>query len=130
MRSLRLGLLAENNDLWALVAKNYGYIEGAQISNSLICLLALSESSEPLSSTDISKYVAKKTEGEIYKVSATIKESLENRLKIAGYVKGKDIHSKTLGKGSKREVRSSFYEITPKGRKLLEGWIAFLSVYK
>ena len=121
---------ANNDDLWALLAKNYDYVEGAQISNSLICLLALRESVEPMSSTDISKYVAKKTGGEIYKVSATIKESLENRLKNSGYVKGKDIPSKNIGKGSKREVRASLYEITPKGRKLLAGWIAFLSVYK
>jgi DNA-binding PadR family transcriptional regulator len=113
-----------------LLAKNYEYVEGAQISNSFICLLALSESEKPMSSTDVSKYVAKKTGGQIYKVSATIKESLENRLKNAGYVKGTDIPSKKMDKDSRREVRSSLYTITSKGRKLLDGWIAFLASLK
>lgn len=122
--------MTDKGDVWMLLAKNYEYVEGAQISNSFVCLLALSESDKPLSSTDISKYVAKKTGGQIYKVSATIKESLENRLKNAGYVKGTDIPSKKMGKDSKRDVRSSLYTITPKGRKLLDGWLVFLSSYR
>lgn len=122
--------LANNNDLWTLLVKNYEYVEGVQIANGFICLLALSESEGPMSSTDISKYVAKKTGGEIYKVSATIKESLEKRLRSMGYVKGKDILSKKMAKGSRKRVRSSLYELTPKGRKLLDGWVAFLSIYK
>lgn len=122
--------MADTKDLWVILAKNYEYVEGAQISNSLICLLALSESEEPMSSTDISKYVAKRTGGQIYKVSATIKESLENRLKNAGYVTGTDIPSRKISKGSKRQIHSSFYAITPKGRRLLGGWIAFLTSFR
>ena len=122
--------MTDNDGIWLLLARNFEFVEGAQISNSLICLLALSESQEPMSSTDISKYVAKKTGGRIYKVSATIKESLENRLKNAGYVKGTDINSRKISKGSKKQVRSSLYAITPKGKKLLDGWIAFLSSLK
>ena len=113
-------------DLWNLLAKNYEFVEGAQISNSFICLLALSESEQPISTTAMSKYVAMKSGGQIYKVSATLKESLENRLMKAGYVEGTDIHSKKVAKGSSKQVRSSVYKITPKGRKLLDCWIAFL----
>jgi DNA-binding PadR family transcriptional regulator len=96
------------------------------MSNSFICLLALDESEEPMSTTDISKYIARKTGGQIYKVSATIKESLENRLKKAGYVEGNDIPSRKRSKDSRKQVRTSLYKITPKGRKLLKGWIDFL----
>jgi DNA-binding PadR family transcriptional regulator len=112
--------------MWLLLAKNFEYVEGAQISNSFICLLSLAESEEPMSTTDISKYIARKTNGQIYKVSATIKESLENRLKKAGYVEGHDILSKKRNKESRKQVRSSLYKITPKGRRLLKGWIGFM----
>jgi DNA-binding PadR family transcriptional regulator len=118
--------LADSDDIWLLLAKNFEHVEGAQISNSLICLLALAESEEPMSTTDISKYIARKTNGQIYKVSATIKESLENRLKKAGYVEGNDIPSKQRSKDSRKKVRASIYRITPKGRKLLKGWLGFL----
>jgi DNA-binding PadR family transcriptional regulator len=118
--------LADSDDIWLLLAKNFEHVEGAQISNSFICLLALAESEAPMSTTDMSKYIAKKTNGQIYKVSATIKESLENRLKKAGYVEGNDIPSKQRSKDSRKKVRASLYKITPRGRKLLKGWIGFL----
>jgi DNA-binding PadR family transcriptional regulator len=118
--------LVDSDDTWLLLAKNFEYVEGAQISNSLVCLLALSESEDPMSTTDISKYIARKTNGQIYKVSATIKESLENRLKKVGYVEGNDIPSKQRSKDSRKKVRASVYRITPKGRKLLKGWLGFL----
>ena len=117
----------ESDAFWLAIAKNYELIRGAQLSNSFICLLALSESDEPMSSTQISEYIARKTEGQILKVSGTIKDSLERRLKKAGYVKGVDIPTKKYGR---KAVRTSLYEITPRGRKLLDGWIAFLSVYE
>jgi hypothetical protein len=44
-----------SDDLWESIAKNYGFIEGAQMSNSFIILLALSESKQPLSTTQIQK---------------------------------------------------------------------------
>lgn len=118
--------MADSDDMWLLLAKNFEHVEGAQMSNSLICLLALAESEEPMSTTDISKYIARKTNGQIYKVSATIKESLENRLKKAGYVEGNDIPSRQRSKDSRKKVRASLYRITPKGRKLLKGWLGFL----
>ena len=86
----------------------------------------MAESEEPVSTTHILKYIARKTNGQIYKVSATIKESLENRLKKAGYVEGNDIPSKQRSKDSRKKVRASLYRITPKGRKLLKGWLGFL----
>lgn len=76
-----------------------------------------------MSTTQISGYIARNTRGEILKVSGTIKDSLERRLKKTGYVEGVDVP--TL-KGDKKSVRVSLYKITPKGRKLLDGWIAFL----
>ena len=46
-----------SHDPWENIAKNYEFIEGAQMSNSFIVLLALSESKEPLSTTQISEKI-------------------------------------------------------------------------
>jgi hypothetical protein len=89
--------------------KNYDMIQGAQLSNSFITLMALSSSDQPLNTTQISEIIAYHTKGHIYKISATLKDSLEHRLKREGYVEGFDLTSKSL------------YSITPKGRKLLKG---------
>jgi hypothetical protein len=103
--------------LWTSIAENYEMIQGAHIANSFILLLALSKATEPLSTTQISEIISKKSRGETFKLSATLKDSLEYRLKRDGYVEGVDIKKKSI------------YSITPKGRKLLRGWIAFLSAY-
>jgi predicted transcriptional regulator len=103
--------------IWDSITRNYALIQGAQLSNSFIILMALSEAKEPLNTTQISQAIALNTKGQIYKISATLKDSLEHRLKREGYVEGIDKPNKTL------------YSITPKGRKLLQGWIAFLSPY-
>jgi hypothetical protein len=108
---------------WLSIVRNFEFIKGAQLSNSFVCLLALSELAEPVSSTQISEHIARMTKGEILKVSGTIKDSMERRLKRAGYVEGVDIPSK---KDDKKPIRVSLYKITPKGRKLLKGWIGFL----
>jgi DNA-binding PadR family transcriptional regulator len=92
-------------------------VVGAQLSNSFIILMALNESKEPLNTTQISQIIALNTGGQIYKISATLKDSLEHRLKREGYVESTDLPNKSL------------YSITPKGRKLLKGWISFLSAY-
>ena len=84
---------------------------------SFIILMALSDVKEPLNTTQISELIALHTKGQIYKISATLKDALEHRLKREGYVEGID------------EKNKSLYSITPKGRKLLNGWIAFLSAY-
>ena len=103
--------------LWDSIAKNYDMINGAQLSNSFIILMALNDSNEPLNTTQISEIIALGTRGQIYKISATLKDSLEHRLKREGYVKGVDLPNKSL------------YSITTKGKKLLDGWIAFMSAY-
>jgi DNA-binding PadR family transcriptional regulator len=84
-------------------------IQGAHIANSFILLLALSKATEPLSPTQISEIRSKKSRGEIFKLSATLKDSLEYRLKRDGYVEGTDMKNKSV------------YSITSRGRKLLKG---------
>jgi hypothetical protein len=108
---------SSSQKIWESIAKNYDTIQGAQLSNSFIILMALSDVKEPLNTTQISELIAFHTKGQIYKISATLKDALEHRLKREGYVEGIDMKNKSL------------YSITPKGRKLLNGWIAFLSAY-
>jgi predicted transcriptional regulator len=103
--------------IWDSISKNFETIEGAQLSNSFIILLALKEGKRPMSSTQISEVIAYKTKGQIYKVSATLKDSLEHRLKREGYVDSKEIKNKSI------------YSITSKGKKLLKGWISFLEAF-
>jgi DNA-binding PadR family transcriptional regulator len=91
-------------------------IQGAQIANSFILLMALSNATKPLSTTQLSEMISKKSRGEIYKLSSTLKDSLEYRLKRDGYVESIDI------------VNKSLYSITPKGRKLLNGCF-YLSIF-
>jgi DNA-binding PadR family transcriptional regulator len=105
---------AKNHVLWASITKNYEMIEGAQLSNSFIILKALDQATEALSTTEISKMIAEFSGGRIYKVASTLKDSLEYRLKREGYVKGVIATNKIL------------YSITPKGKTLLNGWIAFI----
>ena len=66
--------------------ENYEFIEGAQMSNSFIILMALNESKEPLSTTQISEKIAINSKGKLFKVSGALKDSLEHRLRKAGYV--------------------------------------------
>ena len=115
------------NEIWNSISQHYEMIQGAQLSNSFIILMALYESEKPLKSTEISEIISSKTSGRIYKVSAALKDSLEHRLKRAGYVESIDIPAK---KGTLKPIKKSLYSITPKGKKLLEGWISFLSAYK
>ncbi len=115
-----------NQKIWDSIAKNYDMIQGAQLSNSFITLMALSEANEPLNTTQISEIISLHTKGQIYKISATLKDSLEHRLKREGYVEGIDVPTQ---EGSRKAVKKSLYSITPKGRNLLKGWISFLSAY-
>jgi len=93
-------------------------IEGAQLSNSFVILMILDGAEDPLTSSDISKFISYYSSGRIYKPASTLKDSLENRLKRKGYVEGIVMDKRT------------FYRITIKGKKLLKGWISFLSAYK
>ncbi|MGB8035970.1 MAG: hypothetical protein WCF03_19310 [Nitrososphaeraceae archaeon] len=80
-------------------------IQGAQISNSFILLMVLNEATQPLSTTKISELISKRSKGQIYKISATVRDSLQYRLKREGYVEGVEVKDKSL------------YSITPKGKK-------------
>ncbi len=115
------------DEIWTLISQNYEMIQGAQLSNSFIILMALYESEKPLNSTEVSEIISSKTSGKLYKVSAALKDSLEHRLKRSGYVESTDIPAK---KGTIKPIKKSLYSITPKGRDLLKGWISFLNAYK
>jgi DNA-binding PadR family transcriptional regulator len=93
-------------------------IQGAQLSNSFIILMALEESKgEPLNITEISEIIYVRIKGQVYKISATLKDALEHRLKREGYVEGIEVQNKSM------------YTITEKGKKLLQGWISFLDAF-
>lgn len=79
--------------------------------------MTLDKAEEALTSSDISKTISYNSLGRIYKPASTLKDSLENCLKgEEGYVDGIVENNKT------------YYKITSKGKKLLKGWISFLSV--
>ena len=107
----------ETHKVWTSIAKNYSMIEGAQLSNSFIILMVLDKFKEPISTTDISRMISLYSGGQIYKLASTLKDSLEHRLKREGYVEGLNLNNKSLS------------SITPKGKKLLEGWLAFLEAF-
>ena len=50
-------------------------------------------------------------------VALHTQEGIAHRLKREGYVEGVEVNNKGL------------YSITPKGQKLLRGWVAFLTAY-
>lgn len=104
--------------LWKSISDNYELIEGAQLSNGFIILKIFDKAEESSTSFDIPKTISYNSLGRIYKPASTLKDSLENRLKREGYVEGIVENNKT------------YYKITSKGKKLLKGWISFLSVYK
>jgi hypothetical protein len=111
-------LTPEIQKIWKAISDNYELIEGAQLSNSFIILITLDKAEESLTSSDISKTISYNSLGRIYKPASTLKDSLENRLKRERYVEGIVENNKT------------YYKITQKGKKLLKGWISFLSAYE
>ncbi|MGH9964903.1 MAG: hypothetical protein ACRD5E_08775 [Nitrososphaeraceae archaeon] len=112
------------NHVWKRLVKYYEFVQGAQLSNSFIILMALNETKQPLSTTQISEMIAIKTNARIFKVSGALKDSLEKRLRRQGYVEGKDILNINV---QHKRVKMTLYSITPKGKKLLQGWLGFLS---
>lgn len=81
--------------------------------------MALEENNgEPLNTTQISEIITARIKGQIYKVSATLKDALEHRLKREGYVESVELRNKNL------------YTIADKGRKLLKGWLSFLDAFE
>ena len=118
---------SQNDKTWDSIATNYDWISLAHLSNSFIILMALNEIKKPVTAGEISEFIALRSKGRLYKVSATIKDSLDNRLKREGLVED---HSTTKEQDEKKSLKVAHYTITPKGRKLLQGWIAFLSAFQ
>jgi DNA-binding PadR family transcriptional regulator len=115
----------QNEKLWDSIAKNHEWISYAQISNSFILLMVLSENKarkKALTAGEISEIIAQKSKGRLYKVPSTLRDALEYRLKREGLVEA--------NKSSIQKTQVSKYSITPKGQKLLQGWIAFLSAFQ
>jgi hypothetical protein len=54
------------NDKWLQIAKYYDFIQAAELSNSFIVLMALDESNQPQSSTQISEMITSKSNGKIF----------------------------------------------------------------
>ena len=52
---------------WESITRNYDLIEGAQLSSSFVILMTLGNSEEPLTSSDISKFISYHSLGHIYK---------------------------------------------------------------
>jgi len=69
----KFGLIADR--IWNNITRQFEFINGAQISNSFIVLMALSESEESLSTTQISEIISSKSYGKLFKVSGALKES-------------------------------------------------------
>jgi DNA-binding PadR family transcriptional regulator len=110
-------IIAYQQKIWDSLSKHYDMVEGAQLSNSFVILMVLDQSKDALTTNQISETISKRSKGEIYKNPGTLKDAIDKRLKREGYVNSITAASKTL------------YSITPKGRKLLKGWISFLSAY-
>lgn len=115
-----------SKSIWKNIVKFYEFIEGAQISNSFIILNVLYESENRLSTTQISQKISSQSDGKLFKVSGVLKDTLENRLRKLGYVDGEDIANKN---SPKKPIKMTLYSITPKGKKLLKGWISFLEAF-
>jgi DNA-binding PadR family transcriptional regulator len=118
---------AQNDKLWNSIAKNYEWISHAQISNSFILLMVLNETKTALTAGQISEIIAQKSTGSLYRVPSTLRDALEYRLKREGLVEDEIIASRS---SIHKSPKVSRYSITPKGQKLLQGWIAFLSAFQ
>ena len=118
---------AQNDKLWNSIAKNYEWISHAQISNSFVLLMVLNEAKKALTAGEISEIIAQKSKGRLYKVPSTLRDALEYRLKREGLVEDEIITSRL---SIHKNPKVSRYSITPKGQKLLQGWIAFLSAFQ
>lgn len=114
----------DQDKMWNSIIRQLEFITGAQISNNFIVLMALSESKESMSTTQLSEIISSRSKWKLFKVSGALRDSLENRLRKLGYVEGKDVPNI---KKDYKPVRITLYSVTPKGRKLLNGWLGFLS---
>jgi hypothetical protein len=88
--------------------------------------MALNEN-KALTAGEISEIIAQKSKGRLYKVPSTLRDALEYRLKREELVEDEKNISNTSS--SHKIAKVSRYTITPKGQKLLRGWIGFLSAF-
>jgi DNA-binding PadR family transcriptional regulator len=89
--------------------------------------MVLNEAKKPLTAGEISEIIAQKSNGRLYKIPSTLRDALEYRLKREGLVEDEIIASRS---SIHKSPKASRYSITPKGQKLLQGWIAFLSAFQ
>jgi DNA-binding PadR family transcriptional regulator len=115
-----------NENLWDLISRNIEWVNYASLSNSLLILQVLDEAERPLSAGEISARISSNTKGLVYKVSATIRDSIEHRLMREGLVEGIEMESRTT---DSRKVRTLHFTMTAKGKHLLKGWTAFVRAY-
>jgi DNA-binding PadR family transcriptional regulator len=80
-----------------------------------------------LTAGEISEIIAQKSKGHLYKVPSTFRDALEYRLKREGLVEDENIANRS---SIHKIPKVSRYSITPKGQKLLQGWIGFLSAFQ
>jgi hypothetical protein len=118
---------AQNDKLWDSIAKNYEWISHAQISNSFILLMALNQAKKASTAGEISEIIVQKSKGHLYKFPSTLRDALEYRLKREGLVKEENIANRS---SIHKTPKVSRYSVTPKGQKLLRGWISFLSAFQ
>jgi hypothetical protein len=118
---------AQNDKLWDSIAKNYEWISHAQISNSFILLMALNQAKNALTAGEISEIIVQKSKGHLYKFPSTLRDALEYRLKREGLVEEENIANRS---SIHKTPKVSRYSVTPKGQKLLRGWISFLSAFQ
>ncbi len=76
---------------------------------------------------EISEIIAQKSKGRLYKVPSTLRDALEYRLKREGLVEDENIANRS---SIHKIPKVSRYSITPKGQKLLQGWIGFLYAFQ
>jgi DNA-binding PadR family transcriptional regulator len=89
--------------------------------------MVLNEAKKALTAGEISEIIAQKSNGRLYKVPSTLRDALEYRLKREGLVEDEIITSRL---SIHKSPKVSRYSITPKGQKLLQGWVAFLSAFQ
>jgi DNA-binding PadR family transcriptional regulator len=118
---------AQNDKLWDSIAKNYEWISHAQISNSFILLMALNQAKKASTAGEISEIIVQKSKGHLYKFPSTLRDALEYRLKREGLVEEENIANRS---SIHKTPKVSRYSVTPKGQKLLRGWISFLSAFQ
>jgi hypothetical protein len=87
---------------WDSIATNYDWIILAHLSNSFIILMALDEIKKPVTAGEISEFIALMSKRRIYKVSATIKDSLDNRLQREGLVEDHSLKKSRMRKSTSK----------------------------